>query len=821
MLSIAVIGAGNAAHGYALYQESEVVKNCEDYYVGEGDVGMWLGGAAQEMRLVGVLEFGQLLVGLQGFNPGTGEALSKNAGLGHKGGWDLTFSSPKSVSCIWAISDLTDRVSIESAQNKAAEKALSFLEENGAFLSRSRTDPGPVGGVLAARFMHGTSREADPQLHTHCAVLNLQPDGGAMDFDTRWKIAAGAVYRAELAAELQKMGFSIESDGKSFRVVGVPQPLEREFSTRRSQIEEALTSKGLTSAKAAEVAALDTRKFKGPATRAELSSDWQQRAEIHGFNCEAVSNLKNLHLQQTSQQELGTAEILNKLTEQASTFTPQQLAAAVAVEMQGRGGAEAVKSMIWQVKNSPDLMRLESEKPRHLMRGEPTELRYTTLEMLRIESGILSKSQARQGEISHSVPVHVAIVARPTMTEEQKTALHHACEKPGAVQIVEGMAGTGKSYLLGAARESWEQGGFAVIGAALAGKAAAGLEAGAGIKSQTVHSFLAELDQGRLLTSKTVIVIDEAGMVGSRQMARVLDHVHQAGAKAVLVGDSKQLQPIDAGGSFRLLSQHLGAARLENIQRQMKEADRQVVRDFADGKSAEALKSMQDRGLLKTSETRSDAMIEMVRDWAKARDPGRPGESLMLAATRAEVKQINAMAREMLKSEGRLAGGMPAQTMVGMKEFAVGERIIFTRNNAKLGVKNGELATVCQIQFNQSGELEITTRLDDGRIAKFEVGEGKKQFSYLDYGYAMSVHKSQGVTVDRAFVLPSESMSSREWSYVSASRARFETRIYTTTDQMESLTRTMSRSDQKTTSLDYSLAADSTKQLQAAEAFAP
>ena len=818
MLSIAVIGAGSAASGYAGYQESEVAKNREDYYSSE-DAGHWLGGAAQEMGLAGELKQGQLLAGLQGFHPDTGQALSKNAGEVHKGGWDLTFSAPKSISCIWAISDSTDRVIIESAQNKAAEKALNFLEESGAFLSRSRTDPGPVGGVLAARFMHGTSREADPQLHTHCAVLNLQSDGSAIDFDTRWKMPAGAVYRAELAAELQKMGFSTEPDGKSFRIVGVPQSLEKEFSTRRNQIEEVLNAKGLTSAKAAEVAALVTRKSKELTTKVELFQDWQERAEALGFNCESAANLKGL--QQITREEIDPAEVLKKLTEQASTFTPQQLAQAVAIELQGIGGADQVKDFIRQLEKHRELIRLESDKPRHLMRGDPTELRYTTLEMLKIERGILSKSQARQGEISHSVPVHVAIVARPTMTEEQKIALHHACEKPGAVQIVEGMAGTGKSYLLGAALESWEKGGFAVIGAALAGKAAAGLEAGAGIKSQTIYSLLAELDQGRPLTSRMVIVVDEAGMVGSRQMARLLDHVHRAGAKAVLLGDGKQLQPIDAGGSFRLLSQHLGSAKLENIQRQVAEEDRQVVRNFADGKATEALQSMKDRGLLKISETRSDAMNEMVHDWARVRDTARPGEFLMLAATRADVRQINTLAREILKSAGSLAGGMPTQTSVGMKEFAVGDRIIFTRNNARLAVKNGDLATVEQIQFTRFGELEITTRLDDGRIAKFEVGEGKNQSSHFDHGYSMSVHKAQGVTVDRAFVLPSDSMSGREWSYVAASRARCETRIYTTADQMESLSRTMSRSDQKTTSLDYSLAADSTKQLQAAEAFAP
>ena len=803
MLSISVIGAGSEAAGYAAYQENEAAAaRREDYYAAEGDTGRWTGKAAQEMGLTGGLNPGQLLAGLQGFHPETGEALSRNAGEKHKGGWDLTFSAPKSVSCVWAVVDPETRAAMESAQNAAAAQALAFLEQSGAFISRGRNESAPVEGVAAAMYQHGTSREADPQLHTHVAVLNVQPDGTAIDFDARWKMAAGAVYRAELAAAMQKLGFQVEADGKSFRIAGVPQTVEKEFSIRRQQIKEALGAKGLKSAKAAEVAALSTRKGKEPTTREELFADWQARAVAHGFDREAVLALRGVPRQQVEKLDLD--EILSKLTEQASTFTPQQLAAWVAVEMQGKGDADAIDKALRDLQKHPDLIRLESEKPRHLMRGEPTEIRYTTREMLAIEQGLLDKSQARQSDISHHADTSAAIAARPTMTDEQKAALKHVCEGMGAVKIVEGMAGTGKSYLMAAARESWEAAGFEVEGAALAGKAASGLESGADINSKTIHSLLFELDRGkRQLHSKSILVIDEGGMVGSRQLARVLDHVHKAGAKAVIVGDSWQLQAIDAGGAFRLLSERLGAARLENIVRQKHEVDRQVVRLFANGKAAEALESMRERGRLKTMETRSEAMQEMVRDWARGRDPHKPGEALMLAATRAEVAQINAMARQMLKSEGRLAGGLQVPTAAGMMEFAIGDRIIFGKNNSVFGVKNGELGTVESIRFDKTGQVEITARHDNGKAVKFTVGEKKGQFEVFDYGYGMSVHKAQGVTVDKAFVLPSDSMSGREWTYVAASRARYETHMYITRDSVESLTKTMSRAQGKETSLDF------------------
>lgn len=838
MLSVSVIGAGGEAAGYANYQESEVASAREDYYAAEGGAGRWTGRGAQEMGLAGELKLGQLLAGLQGFHPETGEALSRNAGEKHKGGWDLTFSAPKSVSCIWAVADPETRAAMESAQNAAAARALLFLEESGAFLSRSRNDSAPVEGVAAAMYQHGTSRNADPQLHTHVAVLNVQPDGTAMDFDTRWKMAAGAVYRCELAAAMQKLGFQTEADGKSFRVAGVPEAVEKEFSTRRAEIVEALAEKGLKSAKAAEVAALSTRKGKEPTTRAELFQDWQTRAAAHGLDQETVQALREApehELQYDadplsglapfineakeknherpdrygqSREKLDHDEILSNLTQQASTFTPHQMAAAVAVEMQGKGGADAIQKALRDLQKHPDLIRLESDKPYHLRRGEPTEIRYTTREMLEIEQGLLDKSQARQAEEKHRVDTSNAIAARPTITSEQKAALKHVCEAPGAIKIVEGMAGTGKSYMLGAARESWEAAGLEVIGAALAGKAAAGLQEGAGIESQTGHSLLFQLDTGqRQLNGKSIVVIDEAGMMGSRQLSRILDHVHRAGAKAVLVGDSQQLQPIDAGGAFRLLSQRLGAARLENIVRQKNEADRQIVKQFAAGQAAEAMQSMRERGLLAITETRAEALQKMVGAWAQACDPSKPGESLMLAATRAEVAQINAMARQILKTDGRLAGALQVPTASGMKEFAVGDRIIFSKNDGVVGVSNGHLATIQNIKFDKAGQVEIAARHDNGQAIKFTVGQGKGQFDSFDHGYGMTVHKSQSVTVDRVFMLPSDTMSFREWTYVAASRARYETRMFLTRDSVEALTKTMSRAQGKETSLDFKLAA--------------
>lgn len=213
MLSVSPISAAGA-QGMAGYLENES-SAAEDYYAGENDSGKWVpGDLGEALGLEGELKRGQLLKMLQGFHPETGEPLAKNAGPAHKAGWDLTFSAPKSVSAIWAVAPRELRQAIEAAQAHAATEGLEFIQEQGGFSSRSRQNPEAVN-ILAAQFQHGTSRAMDPDLHTHTVVANLcktQEGFQAVDFDTRWKMASGAVYRASLAAKLQQLGFSIEVD---------------------------------------------------------------------------------------------------------------------------------------------------------------------------------------------------------------------------------------------------------------------------------------------------------------------------------------------------------------------------------------------------------------------------------------------------------------------------------------------------------------------------------------------------------------------------------------------------------------------------------
>lgn len=798
MLSVSKIGAGARAAGVAAYHEKEGEKAREDYYSSER-AGVWKGEMARELGIEGrQIEKGELLAAMQGFDPKTGEALARNAGDEHKAGWDCTFSAPKSVSLAWAFGDDQTRRDLEAAHARAVEHALDYTQhDTRAFTNKDRAGEhagAPADKLLVATYQHGASREGDPQLHSHCIVMNMTPraDGttSALDMDMRWKMAMGAAYRAELSAELQKLGYQIERDKDSFRIADVSKEHEAEFSKRREQIEKAMMEGGYHSAAAASVAALETRKAK-ELTPEQLEASWKEAAREIGWQAPARDH-------QAAPEPMPThAEILDRLTAQASTVTEQQLQAEVFREAQGKLTIEEAKAYLDELKHSPEIMHLEASKPSHLQRGteHDQEARYTSREMWQLEKNMGERAARMAGERDHQVSdksLEAAIASR-TLSDEQKAALKHITQDTGRVAVVQGTAGAGKSYMLDAAREAWEKDGYTVRGAALAGKAAEGLEKSSAIPSQTLHSLAHELQEGKTkLDEKTVVVIDEAGMVGSRQMAELMRHADEAGAKVVLVGDTRQLQPIDAGGAMRAIEQEVGRVEMNEIRRQQTAEQRQMVHDLTEGRAEKALEALDKAGAIREYQTREEvrqgAAKELVSDLKEGKS------TILLAETRAEVHKMNELAREDAKAAGLVKGeDRPYQTERGERQFAEGDRVVFLQNDRELGVKNGTTGTV---EKAEEGKLQVRT--DDGKTVKID----EQRYNKLDHGYAMTVHKSQGVTVDRAHYAPGE-MSHRELGYVAASRHRESVHIHTTTEDRKELADKLEKSQAKGTSQDY------------------
>jgi Ti-type conjugative transfer relaxase TraA len=648
-------------------------------------------------------------------------------------------------------------------------------------------------------------------LHSHCAVANIgiRLDGSvcAVDFDSRWKMAAGAVYRAELAAKLQELGLDIERDDKSFRISSVPENLCKIFSKRRAQIVEYAQRTGFTSAKSHDIAALATRKTKESSERGILAENWRREAEQAGYSPEAIQSMLEPKPNQAIPTRPATGkpitEIIASLTQNEATFTRPQLEAAIAIESQGHADALGISIAIQQaieqgMASQEPLGLIQLEEPKHKYDPRRRAMLFTTREMLELEKEAIAVAVGQKEERRHVVALPDDLLAG--LSEEQAAAVRHITMEPGGVKCVRGLAGTGKSFMLARARQGWEDGGYTVVGAALAGKAADGLQAGSGIASQTLHSMLSDIERGTMaLNDKAVVVLDEAGMVGTRQMHALLGHIQSAGAKLLLIGDPGQLQPIEAGGLFRRITEEIGYAGLTEIRRQESEADRDMIKNLIGGQAAEVIERLSEAGQL-VVEKDDQVADAMVRDWLENRDTEKPGESLMLAGTRADVRKLNGLAREMLKGEHRLHSEITVETEHGEREFAVGDRVIFTRNSKQLGVKNGQLGTLESWKISAgTGALEFRVRMDGGDVVRVDPG----QYGHLDHGYAMSVHKSQGVTADNVAVLVSEVMTDQEWSYVAVSRHRQRLRAFVPEGAAEELEVVIGRSRQKGLASDY------------------
>lgn len=753
------------------YYLSAVAAGVDEYYTaarGEAP-GCWVGRGSETLGLEGVVAPEDLRAVLSGVDPSSREPIGR--GNRRLPGFDCTFSAPKSASMLYAVGSRDVAGAVVAAHDVAVDRALEYLERHAAFVRRGRDGTERIGteGFVAAAFRHRTSRAGDPQLHTHVLIANAARgvDGrwGALDARLLYlhRMAAGFLYQAQLRAEMcRRLGVRWRPVHKGMAEIdGVPDRVLRAFSQRRVEIEARLGELGLSGSRAAEVATLDTRRTKpADVDIDELREEWRQRAAVLGFDraqlAAVVRGGREPGPPRVSRTSLG-----DSLTERRSNFDRRHVIEDIAASSPDGADVSAIEEHAERHLASPDFVPLAVG---------PAGPRYTTRDLLVVERNAIEIASRHRNDgiaVVAADTIDDVVAARPTLTDEQTAMVRHLTTSGAAVDVVVGAAGTGKTFALEAARAAWHAHHTPVIGVALAARAAAELEVGSGIPSFTLASTLNLLNGGQRLPRGGVVVVDEAAMVGTRQLATLMRHARSARGKVVLVGDHRQLPEIEAGGLFAHLARELDAVHLTRNQRQRDPLERQTVAALRDARIGEAVLALRANERITHADNPEILRDAMVDRWWEARQDG--SEVAMIALGRAEVDALNAAARRRLDAVGGLGA---ERLLVGHREFAVGDEIVALRNRRSLGLTNGTRGIITNID---SKALGLTVATSDQRT--LVVPAEYLAAGHLDHGYATTLHKAQGRTVDVALTWGDERLY-QEAGYTALTRGREENRLY-------------------------------------------
>ncbi|HEY6763118.1 MAG TPA: MobF family relaxase [Baekduia sp.] len=689
---------------------------------------------------------------------------------------------PKSVSVLWGVADRTISPIVRDAHDRAVEEAVGYIERHATWTRRGRGGHRVLrgSGLCVAAFRHRSSRAGDPQLHTHAVVANATlAEGRATTLDGRALYAhartAGYLYEAALRKNLtEALGVEWESAQKGIAEIrGVDPDVLAHFSQRRTEILEQLNRVGGRSRRAAEIAALDTRRAKnydidGPSLR----DRWRDRAAELRFDQRTIDALLDRsHPRPARQPDLrATAAQLagpEGVTQQSSTFDRRDVLQMWAEAYRDGVDIERLEEVTDHWLASASAVQLEDNAGRQHLGGP----RYSTPELLVLEQRLIADAVDRQRDDVARVDPAVATATldgRPRLSGEQAAMAARLTTSGAGIEVVRAAAGTGKTQALAAAREVWEDAGIRVYGCALAARAAVEMETIAGIDSTTIAALERDIDQGHGLPEGSVLVVDEAGMVGSRTIDNLAGHAAETKSKLVLVGDDRQLPEIDAGGAFRGLAENLGAIELHEIRRQGAAWDRDALSELRDGDVTAWVDAYRDHGRLVARSTADELRQTLVGDWWEAARTG-DCDAVMIAHRRCDVADLNALARMRMHRDGKLGAD---DVVAGDRAFAAGDRVVARRNDRRVGVVNGTRAEVIAVDPERRTVSIRSDRGDERTLTSAYLDEG-----WLDHGYALTAHTAQGATVDRSFVLGSDELY-REWGYTAMSRHRDQAQFY-------------------------------------------
>ena len=805
-----VLAIAKLTPGQEGYYERSVAPALDDYYAGRGESpGIWAGRGATELDLLGVVhegELGKLVRGLhprsderlrrhpkqrtitiERIDPETGERRTEQKKLNPVAGFDLVFSAPKSVSLLYALGDDEAQLAVAQAHAAAWQAALSYLEDEACVTRRGKN--GVVRehaeGFVAAAYQHRTNRAQEPHLHTHVIVANMarSPDGAwrALDGEAllkHYRLAAGYLYQAHLRDALaRRLGVRWREPDKGMAELrDLPADVLREFSTRRIQVLDYLAERGTEGFYAAAVAQVETRERKQELDLPRLREEWRARAAEHGLGRAELAALRHRtpeaspsaeRLREIATQMLGPGG----LTERRTSFSEPELVMAWAEAHVHGADAASLRELCARFVEADGVSRVGDDPAP----GRPA--RYSTRELLRVERDALALVD--RGRDSGAPAVSRDFVDRVlaerqadvALSDEQQAMVRAIATTADRVVAVVGRAGAGKTTATHALAVVFRDAGAVVVGAAPSGVAAEKLEDETGVPSMTLHRLLARARREGGMAPGCVVIVDEAGMAETRILAPVLERVAAARGKAILIGDPHQLPAVGAGGLFAGIVERCGAVELTENRRQHDPLEHDALAAIRRGLGRDYLAFAERRERLVVCDNPIETRTRLLADWWAAARDDLPG-SAMITLRRRDVAELNALARGLMDTHGRL--GDVRLTVAG-KEFAAGDRIVCLRNSDRLGVKNGTRGTVTEVDCERGALIVVTDRGDRATLTRRYLDAGN-----VRHGYALTGHSGQGITVERAFVLGRGEARLQEWGYVALSRAREATRLYIT-----------------------------------------
>jgi len=778
-----MLSIGKIALGQHRYYERQVAGGGDDYYSGRGEApGEWVGAGADALGLSGHVsaeEFGALIAGLDPRDPSVrlraSERDPKVAAL------DLTFSAPKSLSVLFAVSPEEYSAELVACHEGAVRAALGYLEDGAVMVRRGEGGKHVerAEGLIAAAYRHRMSRALDPQLHTHVVAANLArgSDGRftALHGAPLYRAAktAGFLYQAHLRAVVhERLGLRWrEVHRGASELEGVKRPVIDHFSKRRGEMLRAAEEGGigLETKAAAETAVLATRDRKqyGIETHTWREEVRSRAAEL-GLGADELDDLLREGWERAiaglidrgHEAERSIGDDLagpDGLTAKSNTFDEravlQQFAASAA---QGALVSE-VRGRAERFSERADVIRTN--------RGE-----MTTAELVECERRLIAAAIGRAGQgcgiVDASLADRAIARAERPLTEEQATAVRATVSSGHGVTVIQALAGTGKTYTAGVLREVYESAGYEVLGVTPTGRAARELIEEARVPARTLERLLIDLEQlGDELPQGCVLILDEAGMAATRPSARLLEAAEIAQAKVIAIGDPGQLASVQAGGWLGAVGRELGALRLTEVMRQRDSAERQALAALHDRRPQQYLDWAGRAGRIDTFGDSAGACDQALEQWQRAAEEVGPSQAVMIARDNDTRQALNTAARELWRALGLLG----EESTYGSVEVAVGDRVICRRNDRLIDVDNGMRGTVRAVDADR-----VVIDTDSGLVRELPAAYVSE---HLEHAYSLTGHGMQGGTVETALVVASPRDLTAGWSYTALSRARGETRL--------------------------------------------